>query len=312
MATAWQVPTELPDLRRAGRIGLDTETKDEGLITKRGSAWPWRGGHICGVSVAWHEGGDVRACYVPIRHPGSQNFDVEAVFRWLRDLVASDVRVVTQNGIYDWGWLRAEAGIQMPPSERLEEIGALATLVDENRWSYSLDSLCAWRGLPGKDETLLQEGVAALGLPKRAKLQANLWRLPARYVGPYAEQDAATTLALWENLNPILDREKTRDAYRLEVDLLPMVLEMRLRGVRIDQDAAEQARDLLLQKREATFTSRRNSAPTSAWPRSAATNGWPQPSMRRGSPTRGPRKGIPHSPPERPDGCTSMSIGCRG
>ena len=39
----------------------------------------------------------------------------------------------------------------MPPADRLEEIGALATLVDENRFTYSLDALCAWRGLPGKD-----------------------------------------------------------------------------------------------------------------------------------------------------------------
>ena len=61
------------------------------------------------------------------------------------------------------------------------------------------------------------------------------------------------TLELFEKLNPILDREGTRDAYRLEVDLLPMVLEMRRRGIRIDQDAAEQARDLLLTKRDAAL-----------------------------------------------------------
>ena len=59
--------------------------------------------------------------------------------------------------------------------------------------------------------------------------------------------------ALFEKLNPILDQEGTRDAYRLEVDLLPMVLEMRRRGIRIDQDAAEQARDLLLAKRDAAL-----------------------------------------------------------
>jgi hypothetical protein len=71
----------------------------------------------------------------------------------LKDLVASGVRIVTQNGLYDWGWLRSDGGILMPPSERLEEIGALATIIDENRYSYSLDAICAWRGLPGKDET---------------------------------------------------------------------------------------------------------------------------------------------------------------
>ena len=88
--------------------------------------------------------------YFPLRHPDSENFDREQVFQLAQDLFASDVRIVTQNGLYDWGWLRADAGIAMPPSERLEEIGALATIVDENRHSYSLDALCAWRGLPAR------------------------------------------------------------------------------------------------------------------------------------------------------------------
>lgn len=249
----WHPPAALPDLRRVGIIALDTETKDEGLADDRGPAWPWRGGHVCGVSVAYHEGADIRAHYFPLRHPDSNNFDPTQLYQWLRDLVASDVRIVTQNGLYDWGWLHNYAGIKMPPAERLEEIGALATLIDENRHDYSLDALCKWRGLPGKDLGLLQEGAAAIGLPKRAKVKSHIWQLPAHFVGPYAEADAANTLALFESLNPILDREKTRAAYRIEVDLLPMVLEMRRRGIRIDVDAAERARDLLLAKRDAVF-----------------------------------------------------------
>src|SRR5262245_27075224 len=51
-------------------------------------------------------------------------------------------------------------------------------------------------------------------------------------------------------MNPILDREGTREAYRLECDLLPMVHEMRRRGIRVDQSAAEQKRDYCLQKRD--------------------------------------------------------------
>lgn len=71
----WRVPKELPDLRRVDLIGFDIETNDEGLRADRGSAWPWRGGHITGVSVAWREGGDIRAIYAPLRHPDTANFD---------------------------------------------------------------------------------------------------------------------------------------------------------------------------------------------------------------------------------------------
>ena len=253
----WQPPTELPDLRHVGLIVLDTETCDNRLRANLGSGWPFADGFICGLSVAYKGEGGLRGLYFPIRHPDSANFAPEQIYQWLRDHVASEVRFLTQNGLYDWGWLRAEAGIRMPPGDRLEEVGALATLIDENRFRYSLEALCAWRNLPGKDETLLKQGIAALGLHdnkrKKLKPQAHIWQLPARYVGPYAEADAVSTLLLFENLNPILEREGTCDAYRLECDLLPMVLEMRWRGIRIDTDAGERARDLLMGKRDVVF-----------------------------------------------------------
>src|SRR6516225_8946968 len=252
--TDWQTPIELPDLRRAGIIALDTETRDEGL-TNRGSGWPFGNGYICGVSSAYRADGKIRAHYFPVRHPDSQNFDPAQVFAWVKDMAASGVRIITQNGLYDWGWLRSDGGILMPPSKHLEEIGALATIVDENRYTYSLDALCEWRGLPGKDETLLRQAVKAGGfkVSKKNSLQSHIWRLPARYVGSYAEADAANTLALFEGLDPVLDKEGTRAAYRLEVDLLPMVHEMRRRGIRIDTAGAEQRRDLLLKRRDIVF-----------------------------------------------------------
>jgi DNA polymerase-1 len=170
------------------------------------------------------------------------------------------VRFVTQNGLYDWGWLYADAGIRMPPSNRLEEIGALATMVDEDRSGYkpySLEALCKWRGVPGKDETGLKEAAVALGLvkpkTKAANLQSHIWEMPAHCVGRYAEADAVATLALFESLYPVLEKEGTLAAYRLEVDLLPLVLEMRRRGVRISQSEAEQLRDWLGVKREAAL-----------------------------------------------------------
>ena len=52
----------------------------------------------------------------------------------------------------------------MPPSDRLEETGALATMIDENQFSYSLEALCARYGLPGKDEALLRASGRGRGL----------------------------------------------------------------------------------------------------------------------------------------------------
>jgi hypothetical protein len=112
-AANWQPPQELPDLRRVGIVALDTETNDEGLRAGCGSAWPWRGGHVCGVSLAWHEGGEIRAIYIPMRHPDTDNLDPSQVYRWLKDLIATGVRIVTRNGLYDFGWLDRAPGGQV-------------------------------------------------------------------------------------------------------------------------------------------------------------------------------------------------------
>jgi len=64
-AANWQTPRELPDLRRVGIAALDTEENDEGLRADRGSGWPWRGGHVAGISVAWRADGDGSRCRRP-------------------------------------------------------------------------------------------------------------------------------------------------------------------------------------------------------------------------------------------------------
>src|SRR5262245_60691823 len=95
-----RLSSELPDLRRVDTIALDTETRDDGLQANRGSAWPWGGGYVCGISVAWRADGETHAIYVPLRHPDTANFDRDEVRRWLKDLIAAGVRIVTQNGLY--------------------------------------------------------------------------------------------------------------------------------------------------------------------------------------------------------------------
>ena len=82
--TNWHPPTDLPDLRRVGMIALDTETKDEGLAADRGSAWPWAGGYVCGASVAYREGENIRAIYFPLRHPDTVNVDREQFYNGSR------------------------------------------------------------------------------------------------------------------------------------------------------------------------------------------------------------------------------------
>ena len=242
--TDWVPPTELPDLVAWGvrRIALDLETRDGGLASQRGSGWATNDGHICGVGVAWDQGGEKHSLYAPVRHPDTECLDPSAVSRWVRGIIDSGADIVTQNGGYDYGWLGTDWGTAPPAEGRVHDTLAAAVMLDENRKSYSLDSLCQWQGIPGKDMSLLHEAGRALGCGQTPReIAANIWRMPARYVGPYGAGDPEATLALWDQFEPQLRAQELWEAYRLECDLIPMVVAMRRRGIRIDTEGAERA-----------------------------------------------------------------------
>lgn len=250
----WVRPSELPDLRRLPMIGVDTEDRDDGLSAGRGPGWARRAGHVCGVSVAWREGKDVRSGYYPLRHPDSDCFDPDAVRRWLDDHEAAGVTFVMQNAPYDVGWLHADLGARVP--SRLHDTTCLATMLDENRLSYDLNSLCRWRGVAGKDERLLREAAAAYGW-HGDDVKKNLWKMPAKLVGPYAEPDAVGALLLAESMLPDIEQQGLTEAYQLEMDLIPMVHEMRRRGIRIDVDRAMRNQAALRAERDEKLESLR-------------------------------------------------------
>lgn len=243
--TTWETLRELPDLKNISEMAVDTETRDVGLASARGPAWPYKNGHVCGVGIATSEG----AFYVPLQHPDSECYDRDAFVRWLTHHFSSKkTRFIFQNAHYDLGWIRADLDVK--PPELVDDTMAMAVSLDENRADtgdgYSLDALCGWQGIPGKDETVLREAAAAYCLDPKSEM----WKLPARFVGQYAEQDPASTLALARSLRPLLDAQDVTAAYQLEMDIVPCVHEMRWRGVRVDLDRAAQAQAQLRKQRD--------------------------------------------------------------
>lgn len=240
-ASDWQQPTSLPVVPDGAMIAIDTETCDRGLQRGVGPGWVHQDGWLCGVSWAW-EGG---SGYAPIRHPDTPEcFDLDLVIAWLEDLCRR-CQVVFQNGPYDMGWTGVRP--HMP-----HDTHSMAVLLDENRYAYDLDSLCEWKGIPGKDESLLLEAVLTHGGNPR-KVKEYIHKLPGRYVGPYAEQDAVATLELARRMLPELSANGLVEAYDLERELSPHVLEMRRRGIPINIDRAEQNQQLLRDHRDRTL-----------------------------------------------------------
>jgi len=75
-----------------------------------------------------------------------------------------------------------------------------------------------------------------------------MWKMPAMYVGPYAEGDAELTLELWNFFSGQLSKEDLWPIANLELDLLPCLVDMTMRGVRVNMDRVERTRDGLLKR----------------------------------------------------------------
>ena len=224
----WNIPTEYPDLTGYKEVAVDLETKDPNLVTL-GPGWARNDGHIIGIAVA---AGEYKG-YFPIRHENGHNLDPRITMKWLKkQLSVPEMDVIMHNATYDAGWLRAE-GVEI--KGRIIDTMVTGALVDENRWTFSLDSLARDYAGIRKDEKLLKAAALERGLNPKSEM----YKLPPKFVGGYAEMDAVATLELWRALKVHLDKDELWDVWNLEIGLIPCMLDMRTKGVRVDLDKAE-------------------------------------------------------------------------
>ena len=233
-ATDWVRPEQLPDLHEVSEFALDTEGRDNGLARDVGPGWAFRDGYVAGVGVAWRTGAQIQKIYVPVRHPDTDNFPKEQVARWVTHLTQTK-RAIFFNAGFDIGWLHADMGVPVPPV--IDDASCAAFLVDENREDLSLDGVCAWRGVPGKDLAELHAVAGLYGI-KPDDAVKNIWRFPAQNAAPYGAQDPESTLLAMEDLRLELAKQGLLQAYSVEMRLVPLTHAMRKRGIRIDVDRA--------------------------------------------------------------------------
>jgi DNA polymerase I-like protein with 3'-5' exonuclease and polymerase domains len=212
------------------------ETSDPNLL-KSGPGGVRHDGKLVGISVAT----DTGYCgYFPIAHEGGDNLDSQRVLQWARDTLGGSQPKVGANLLYDLEWLRA-SGVQV--NGPLRDIQIAEPLMDEEKeGGFSLNNLSKFYLNKEKDEKLLVEAAKAFGVSPKG----GLWKLPARYVGPYAEADASLPLAIWKLQEVKLKEKGLWDIFILESRLQYVTLDMRFKGVRIDMDRADELNEKCL------------------------------------------------------------------
>jgi DNA polymerase I-like protein with 3'-5' exonuclease and polymerase domains len=210
-STEWVAPEVFPNLSTAKEIAIDLETCDPNLESM-GPGWPRNDGFVVGYAIAV----DGWSGYFPVAHQGGGNLDRRRVERWLTDVLAYPSDKVMHNAAYDLGWLQA-SGFKV--NGRIVDTMLAAPILDENRFSYALNSLGFDYLQEVKSEQGLKQAAADFGVhPKK-----ELWKLPAMYVGEYAEQDAALTLKLWQAFKIRMRQDEVESIFNLETEAFPVL-----------------------------------------------------------------------------------------
>jgi DNA polymerase I-like protein with 3'-5' exonuclease and polymerase domains len=193
-----------------------------------GPGWPRKDGFIVGYAVAV----DGWKGYYPIAHQGGGNLDERIVNRWMKKVLELPCDKIMHNAAYDLGWLRASG---FTVNGTIYDTMLAAPLIDENRFSYALNSL----GFDYLKEVKSEQGLKDAASDFGVHAKKELWKLPAMYVGDYAEQDAALTLKLWHHLKALIKKDEVESIFTLETELLPVLIDLTFQGIRFDRNKCE-------------------------------------------------------------------------
>ncbi len=233
----WSPPIEYKDLSEATEIAIDLETRDDGINNGLGAGWAFNKGEIIGIAVAT-EG---FSAYYPFGHMGGGNLIKEQVLKYMHDICALPCRKIFHNAAYDVGWLQSY-GIKV--NGEIVDTMIAGALLDENRYSYSLNALAKDYLGEIKAETDLNEAAKMFGVNPKGEM----WKLPSESVGLYAQEDARLTYDLWKRFKHEINKQNLDTIWQLERDLLPYLIEMRKRGIRVDIEQAEKLKVNFKQK----------------------------------------------------------------
>jgi len=235
--TEWICPESFPDLSGYQYVAIDLETRDPNLKT-RGSGSVIGQGEIIGIAVAvegW-------SGYYPIGHREG-NMDKRKVLEWITKVCADDNTKIFHNAMYDVCWLKAY-GIKI--NGFIIDTMVMLSLIDENRRWYSLNSASYDYLGEVKSEQSLREAAEAAGVDAKSEM----YKLPAMYVGSYAEKDAELTLELFRVLSREIQKQNLQNVFDLETNLFPCLVEMRFKGVRVDVEQAHTLKQKLVSQEE--------------------------------------------------------------
>lgn len=231
-------PPEYRSILGHARITLDIETHDPKLEEKGPGVYR-KDGFILGVAIGYSDG-DNR--YYPLRHCMGDNLDPSEFIAVLRqEALKFDGILVNANLQYDLDWLGSE-GVAFSNCTFFD-VQYAEPLINADRMSYRLEVLAQDYLGVGKVTSTLEDAYG----PDFIKF---LKDIHPHYVAEYACGDVYLPPLIMDKQVPILKDQDLWGLCELEHRQIPLLLQMRRVGVRVDIDAAKEALTLCNQEAE--------------------------------------------------------------
>lgn len=222
-----------PDLSNEPLIGFDTETHDPDLKTKGSSAF-LGSGKIVGFSIATKSGFKE---YYNIAHADGTSDEKSKNRKYLEEICALKMPKVGTNLKYDYGW--TIYGENISTNGIVYDIQIAEPLLNEYcRGKVSLDYLAGkYLGETKQNETLLNY-CEKMGWKtnKRSGGREHLYKMPYSVVRPYGRADADQPIRIWRVQESLLKDQDLWELYLMEARLVPMLLQMKANGTRINEE----------------------------------------------------------------------------
>jgi DNA polymerase-1 len=232
-----------PDLNLNKTLCFDIETYDPELI-KKGTGVYRKDGKILCVAVSNEDFENVYR----IDHPGTNYEEKEKNLKYLTEVLSKPTEKLGTNILYDVDWLQNGYGIKV--NGKLNDIQIAEPLLCEYADSYSLDTQAKQYLGIGKYKTEIDEFCLKNGL--KGDSRQWLYKMPYELVSKYALPDVQLPLKIFELQKKELEKQNLLSLYDLEIRLLPLLLQMRKIGVRINVKEVDEKIEILYNKIKGT------------------------------------------------------------
>lgn len=208
-------------------MGLDIETddpclKDRGKQKAKGPSWIFGEGRV--ICTGLYNGKETKA------FEGNGGDFVRKLL--LRD----DVTIVGANIQYDMGWLLSSFGMDSYDVRcSFIDVAIVESLIDEYQ-DFSLDALAVKYLKEHKKKSVLEDICLTENL--KGDFRQHLGKLwdegYSREVMDYVASDADQPLRIWNLQKEIIERDNLWEGFHMNMDMIPVVVGMQQKGVRID------------------------------------------------------------------------------